>query len=289
MKKTGLLLVLLLFITAGYAQTTEVYDMDYVSFGDKTYNGESFKVVRLKRKDMRVRAKYFADELDGKSVGDRYKEWSKNKNIICYSSGAYMNELDAASADLVGLTIDYGTVVNQTMKRGGLHALVAVYPNGEVDVVNLKDGSVTFSGSGSDKTFDMSSDLNVEKFIEWAKEENLTVFQTHLLAYDNDVKLGSNSSANERERRFLVVTKNRKGETEHFIIHKEEAATLLNATNAVVNYLKNKSYTVESVINLDTGAQDTFKFYNYDGTESTKLTGQLELSDARNLVVYYYE
>ncbi len=289
MKKAALLLVSLFLTTIGYSQSEKIYDITLANFTEKTHNGESFKIVRLKRKGMRVRAKYFADEIDGKSVGDRYLEWSKNKNVICYSSGAYMSELDAAYAELVGLTIDYGTVVNNSMKKGSLDALVAVYPNGEVDVVNLKDGSVTFSGSGTDKTFNMTHYTGIEAFIDWAKEEKLTVFQTHLLAYKNKVKLGSNSSSTPRERRFLVVAKNSKSEIEHFIIHKPQAATLLDGTNAVVDYLKGKSYTVDALINLDTGAQDTFRFYKNDGSVSDKLAGRLELSDARNLVVYYYE
>ena len=75
----------------------------------------------------------------------------------------------------------------------------------------------------------------------------------------------------------------------HFIIHKPEPASLLDATNAVVDYLKSKSYTIDALINLDTGAQDTFRFYMDNGDVSNKLRGRLELSDARNLVVYYYE
>lgn len=289
MKNIYVLLFAAFISLPALAQTEEVYDMDYVSFGTKTYENEEFQVVKLKRKNMRVRAKYFAAEIEGKSVADRYAEWSKNKNIVCYSSGAYMNDLNASNAGLVGLTIDYGKVVNEHLKTGELDALVVVYPNGEVDVTNLKEGTIKLVGSGTEVSFDLKSSMQVEKFIDWAKSESLTVFQTHLLAFNNELKIGGNSSSTKRERRLLVVSEDRKGNKVHYIIHKEEYASLLDATSAVLNYLKGKGYSVESIINLDTGAQDVFRFYNYDGTISDKLAGKMELNGARNLVVYYYQ
>jgi hypothetical protein len=289
MEKITLLATLFILSFTISGQTKEIYDFDYVSFGNKTFNNETFTVVQLKRKNMRVRAKYFAAELDGKSIGQRYLEWSKNKNIICYSSGAYMSSFDASRADLIGLTIDFGKVVNKTFVRNKLHALVVVYPNGEVDVVNLEEGKVSFEGSGQSKVFNMSNENGVEEFIGWAKSEKLTVFQTHLLTYNNTVGLASNSAPSRQERRFLAITTNKKGEKEHFIINKPDPASLLDATNAVVGYLNSRNYNVEALINLDTGAQDTFRFFDYKGIESDVLKGRLSLKDARNLIVYYYE
>lgn len=270
------------------AQSDEIYDMDYAGFTKKPYNNnkDSFYIVQLKRKNMRVRAKYFASQLNGKTVGNRYLEWKENKNIICYSSGAYMSDFNAQNAKIVGLTLDYGEMVNKTLERGRLDALVSVFPNGAIDIVNLKEGIVSFQGSGENKSFDMGYDL--ENFIEWASNQKLTIFQTHLLAYKNKVLLNYNSSSVARERRFLVLA-DKNGKKEHFIIHKPDAVSLLNATNSVVGYLKDKNYYIDALINLDTGAQDVFKFYLYDGTVSDKLVGMTPLSNARNLIVYYFE
>lgn len=287
MKNKITFLLLLFIVKFGSAQGS--YNEDYANFGKKTYNENEFFQVRLKRKNMRVRAKYFADEIDSLSVGERYAQWSKNKNIICYSSGAYMSDLDAQNASLVGLTIDFGKVVNKTFKRGSLDALVVLHTNGTIEIVNLKDGTISLSGSGETKSFNMSSDLGVEKLVDWAKTEKLTLFQTHLLVYNNESKVASNSSQDVRERRFLVVATNSKGEEEHYIIHNPAASSLKEGSNAVLNYLKNKSFSVKALINLDTGAQDVFKFYNYDGTESSKLVGATSIENARNLIVYYYE
>lgn len=274
-------------ISFSSAQTDEVYDMDFAEFKKKEYNGESFFVVRLKRNQMRVRAKYFASQLNGKTVSERYLEWSQNKNIICYSSGAYMSDLNATEANLVGLTIDYGEIVNEKIELGRLDGLVSVFPNGAIDIVNLKNGTVNFQGSGENKSFDMRG-YGINNFIQWAESQNLTIFQTHLLAYQNNVLLNYNSSQTKRERRFLVLA-DKNGKKEHFIIHKPQAASLLDATNSVVGYLNNKKYTIDALINLDTGAQNVFKFYLYDGVPSSKFEGTTPLTNARNLVVYYFE
>jgi hypothetical protein len=265
-----------------------VYDPDYASFGEKEYLGEEFYVVKLNRKNMRVRAKYFANEMGGKSVGQRFAEWSKNKKLICYSSGAYMNDFNASKAGLVGLSVDYGTVVNRNIKAGELHALVVVYPNGGIDVCNLALGTIKLKSGGTEKSYNMNDAYDINEFVAWAEQEKLTVFQTHLLAHSNQLKVGSNGSSNARERRFLVIgSKNEK--PYHYLIHKPKAASLFNSTRAVKEYMNSKGIIVDAIINLDTGAQDVFRFYNYDGTVSGKLNGQLQVENARNLIVYYYQ
>ncbi len=40
-----------------------------------------------------------------------------------------MSDFNANNAGIVGLTIDYGSVVNKKMEKGRLDALVVVYPN----------------------------------------------------------------------------------------------------------------------------------------------------------------
>ncbi len=286
MKQTLSLLLLICVCITNYSQ--DIYDTDLVSFGSKSFNNEEFKIVTLKRDNNRVRVKYFASEIGGKSVGERYNEWSKNKNIICYSSGAYMSDLSASQANLVGLTFDYGDVVNQHLILDRLHALVVVYPNGNIDIANLNEGTLTFSGSGSANTFDLTNSMQKQKFIDWAKDNKLTIFQTHLLAFNNEILLAKNSPPDERERRFLVVAE-KNGKEVQFIIHKEQYSSLLRSTTAVFDYLKSKGYSVKSLINLDTGAQDVFKFFNYDGTENNKLVTKMNVNDARNLIVYYYQ
>lgn len=285
MKKLILLFALSVSTILNYSQ--DLYDFDLVSFGSKEHEGLNFKIVTLKKDNNRVRTKYFAAKLNGKTIGQRYEEWSKNKNVICYSSGAYMDDL-SSSANLVGLTMDYGNVVNNTLITDRLHALVVVYPNGNIDVTNLGDNSQSFSGSGEEVTFNVAN--NKSKFIDWGKDNKLTIFQTHLLAYENELLIGNNSSTTKRERRFHIIASKNEKEVQFIIdINVQNSATLYDATSRTLNYLKSKGYSVKSIVNLDTGFQDVFRFFNYDGSLSEKLKTEKDIHDARNLIVYYYQ
>ena len=281
LKLISSILFLSLINTLSFSQTKDIYDIDCVSFGNKEFNGESFQTVRLKSKCNRIKVKTFFNEQS-------YNKWKPQHNVIVNFTAGYTSSF-GATAQMIGITIDSGLVISRQLIRGRLDALVAVYPNGALDVVNRADRNLTFTGSGQEKNFDMSSDFGVEKFLMWAKQEKLSVFQTHLLAYNNEVILGSNSSDVERERRFLVIATNKKGEKEHFIINKRQPASLLNATNAVIDYLKNKKYFVHSITNYDAGAEDYFRFYLNDGSVSNKLKGLSDHFPRPALMVYYYE
>ena len=284
-------LMLFAFSMGDVAKPTEGgYDSDLVSFGKKMYSGTNFYVVKFKRKGERIKVKYFAKKLRGKSIQERYNAWSKNQKVIMYSSGAYMsNTMDASTAGIVGVTIDNGIVINQNVKYDGLSALVVTYPNGVVEIKNVKDGIITFNGNGSSKVFDFSKSNDVSRFIDWASESKLTVFQTHLLAHEKKLRVYSNGSYSKASRRFFVTGKDARGSEFYFVVHRPDAISLYEGAKSVFDYLNNNRYTVSSMINLDTGAQDVFQFFSSSGNVSSILQGGTHISNARNLIVFYYE
>lgn len=284
-------LILFAFTTGDVAKPNEGgYDADLVSFGQKTYSGTNFYVVKFKRKGERIKVKYFAKKLNGKSIQERYNDWSKNQKVIMYSSGAYMsNTMDASTAGIVGVTIDNGIIINRNVKYDGLSALVVTYPNGVVEIKNIKDGVITFDGSGTSQVFDFSKPNDVSRFIDWAAESKLTVFQTHLLAHDKKLRVYSNGSTSRASRRFFVSGQDSRGAEYYFVVHRPDAISLYEGASSVFNYLNNNRFTVNSMINLDTGAQDVFQFYSASGNVSNILQGGTYISNARNLIVFYYE
>ena len=265
------------------------YDSDLVSFSKESAAGTNFYVVKLDRTDDRIKVKYFAKEFGGKTVGQRYASWKGSKNVIMYSSGAYMSDFDASQADIVGLTVDNGNVLNRTLITGRLGALVVTFPNGSIEVKNIADQNLTFSSMGEPIKFNLYDDRSLVRFIDWVKENKITVFQTHLLAHNNTLKVHANGDRNQARRRFLMSAKDAWGDEYYFIIHRNEAITLYQGTKSVFDYLRGEGYEVNSIINLDTGAQDVFRFYSPSGTVSGLLSGELELSGARNLMSFYYE
>ena len=266
------------------------YNSDLVSFGKKTYAGTSFYVVKFKRKGERIKVKYFAKKLNGKSIQERYDAWSKNQKVIMYSSGAYMSEsFDASTAGIVGLTLDNGIIINRNVVFNRLSALVVTYPNGTIEIKNINDGRLTFDGGGSPITYDFSKFNDVSRFIDWASESKLTVFQTHLLAHNKKMMVHSNGSYSQASRRFLVSGQDSRGSEFYFIVHRPDAITLYDGAKSVFDYLNNNRYTVNSMINLDTGAQDVFQFFSVSGNVSGVLQGGTHISNARNLMAFYYE
>ena len=267
---------------------SQCYDTDYVSISEVLHKGDSYNLVTMKRSGGRVKAKYFgAIDQSGNSIADRYLQWRKsNPGIILYSSGTYKNY----SNEPIGLNIESGALVNINIEFDRMDALVLVYPNGGVAVSDLKEGNLNVSGIN--RRLDIRKNFSdFEDFVNWAIANRATVFQTHLLAYKNQLKLDRvTSDKTERERRFLAVGTDENGDILHLIVHNSTYTGLYDGTLKVLNFLKEgRNMDVIFMINLDTGAQDVFQLYNSNCSENGSIKGQVPLDYAENLLVYYYE
>jgi hypothetical protein len=265
------------------------YDTNDVKISTAKENGINYRVVMMNRTNQRVKAKYFAFKEGGKTVYQRYLDWKVGRNIVLVSSGTYITK-DFSGPE--GLTVDNGRMVNENF-TDKFDGLVIVQATGGIAVTNTKEKlvNITFASTGVKKSLDLKKYSDKYEFIEWAKSEQATVFQTHLLAFEDQLKVGaSNSSANARERRFLAACRSN-GVLYHVIVHIDNNLTLYEATKEVVSFLKNlkEMDTVISIVNLDTGLQDVFELYNSDGSKRTEIAGRVNASEAYNLLVYYYE
>lgn len=246
-----------------------------------------YDAIFMSRKGDRIKAKYFAASLGGRSIQERFLEWAKGRNIIMYSSGTYMNQYKQP----VGLTMDNGVTVNQNMEN--FDGLVIVYATGGVVATNLRQGNLKVKCNGEEKTFDLRNGGTFVKqqFLQCAGGVEATVFQTHLLMYNNEVLLGTNSSPVRRERRFLAVCQDAaSGDVTHVVVNTpvSAAATLLDATRDVARMIQvYGAGKIVFMVNLDTGDGDVFRLFGPDG--SLKISGTRDLSLASNLLVYYYE
>jgi hypothetical protein len=298
------LMICLLCLTSFYS-----YDIKYVE--TKTYTSpdkEPYAIVKMNRKDGRVKVKYFASKnYDGTSVYQRYLNWSSNKNIITVSSGTYMTECDATIARPVGLCIDAGNVVNEGLSDN-FDGLIIVYATGGMVASNLKDAdlSITYK-DGTNKKLDIKNNAwHRAEFLKWAKEEQATVFQTHLFVYKNQLKIGTNGSQKKSSRRFLAVCKDKADNVVHYIINLPDtqlgnyATTLYEGTVKAFNYLQ-KIEDVSSIIymiNLDPGCQNIFSVFDANGNMKNQTFGEhgvklyqgdYPITNAANLLAYYYE
>jgi hypothetical protein len=268
------------------------FDKNYVESSSININDEVYSVVKMSRKNNHVKVKYFAaKDFNGTSVGERFLSWSRNKRIIAYSSGTYMDYCDPRYAKPVGLCIDNGRLVNNTIKEK-LDGLTIVYATGGIVVTNLRDGNLEVTDlDGTKKRLNIRDAYEREEFINWAKNTSATVFQTHLFYFNNQIQIFDNASQDKRERRFLVVGKDENGSVTHYIVNLSGANTIYNATEKVVKFLEKELDEIIFLVNLDTGCQDVFKLYKEDGGTDIRKSfqGKGQINQAANLIVYYYE
>jgi hypothetical protein len=204
-----------------------------------------------------------------------------------------MTDCQANIALPVGLCIDNGKMVNGVL-ADNLDGLIIVFPSGGMVVSNLKTGDLNISPSIAGKSkLNLRDALQLEIFIDWAKQNSATVFQTHLLFFGNKIQISPNSSPKIQERRFLAVGKDISGDIKHYIVNLEGANTLYQATLKVSKYLQDfeNITNLTYLINLDRGCQDVYEFYKSNGTLDTRkgFSGKSLKTQATNLIVYYYE
>jgi hypothetical protein len=264
---------------------TNKYDPNYVTFSSPVFDGLTFKIIKLERRDNHIKARYFAvKDLDGKSVPDRFKSWSVGKNIVTVCSGTYMQECNA-NANPVSLTIDQGNVINNTIAK--MDGIVTVYSSGEIIVGNSKLGELKIGN----KNYNLNNSLDKNSFMIWAHNNKATVFQTHLLIYKDELAIYNNSSNNERERRFLAGCTDEEGNKYEYIINIPSSITLLDGAKNSIKYLKQKEEmkTIDYLINLDTGCQDFFEGYNSNGQKRNDYLGSAAIEQTINIISFYYQ
>ena len=275
-------------------QSNAQYDKKFIKISTVKHKGSIYKVIYMDRglSSKKINVKYFAaKDINGFSVPDRFYNWSKGKNIICITNGAYMDNYDSKFAGPVGLTVDNGIIVNKRIAN--FDGLVILYATGGIVATNLKDKNLTVQGGNiSGIPLDIKENaFHFDEFLKWCKDNEATVFQTHLLVYKNNLKISSfNSDTSSRERRFLVVGNDAEGNLVHCIIHSPQYTTLFEGSKRTLNFLNEfKEMNVLWMINLEEGSQDVFYLYDSDGKINSSIKGRTQISDALNLLVYYYQ
>lgn len=275
-------------------QTFCQYPANQAEFSSVNISGEYYSVVKLVNTKNKLRVKYFASrDQNGNSVHKRFKAWASNKNVICYSSGTYMDNYDINLAKPIGLCIDQGRVVNNGLILDKFDGLVIVYPSGRINVHNLRAKSILIdNGEGEKMNLDLANGFHKIQFLNWAKEQDVTVFQTHLFCFNNQA-FNNLDNSKKAGRRFMAAGKDISGVSKHYIINLSSPNTLLVASRKAINYLKSHEEItdIEYLVNLDPGAQDVFGAYFPNGRNVNLkgFQGTLDITKSLNLIVYYVE
>ncbi len=270
------------------------YDDSLVSMSIANINGDRINMVKMSGKDNHIKAKYFASKHNGNSISQEYVNWSKNRQIIAYTSGSYMNGCGPEKPESPGFLCVNGLIVNNKVDEK-MDGLVIVNATGEVLAFNLNEGNVSVIESSTEREYilNLKDPMDFLFFKRWAYKEEVTVFQTHLLYYHDQPCVGSNGSAVERERRFLAVCKDEDDNVMHCLVNLPGNNTLYDATIKVTNYLKYDEdvKNIIFIVNLETGCQNVFQVFDEKSNRvlGSGFNGTADLSQASSLLVYYYE
>lgn len=282
-------LITAFFIPIKNLNTGPCYDPEYVEISNVTYNNNRFTVVMMKRDGDRIKAKYFAARDNyGNSVYTRYLEWKKrHSNIVLVSSGTYMDN----DFKPQGLTIDNGIPVNESIIYKKMDALAIVSATGGIIVSDLNAADLTLRELPNRKLDLRNSATDLEDFIDWAKGQEATVFQTHLLVYKDKLRIDPySSSPTKRERRFLAIGRDEDGKIVHLLIHNPGNSSLYEGASMILKFLNDyKDIEVIFLINLDTGYQDVFELYNSNCTVNSTIRGREPMTKGVNLLLYYFQ
>lgn len=266
------------------------YDGDVRTFTIYDDDDEVGNSIWLRRSSKRVKAKYFAHKQTGQSVHDRYDDWRSDKSIILMSSGAYATGWGNSGGIPTGITVDNGKIVNRKLYED-MDGLVIVEEVGGVRVSDLDAGDLSLQALGRGKR-DLRSAQDRNAFLNWAVQQDATVFQTHLLIYKDELRVGDNGSGKSARRKFLLLVMD-DDVLYHVVFYlKNEEYTLYDSAKGLLSYFNSKGMNVIATVNLDTGDFDIISTGgDVRDCSDHHITGtRNNLRDAlTNMLVYHYE
>ena len=227
----------------------------------------------------RIKAKYFAED-----AYNSYVKWKTGKDIVMISSGAYSTGWSSSTDTPVGLCVDNGTIVNRNIEDK-LDGLVIVEAVGGIRVSDIDNKDLYLQSI--DKKVSPRDDRYL--LLNWGADQNATIFQTHLLAYTDGLRIDAYKSSKSTARRRLLVLGYFNGKLFHAIFHITQNVTLYQAADDVMKTMINMGVEVVSVLNLDTGGYDILEVYDDYRQKIPYIKGGVDKSKATNLLIYYYE
>jgi hypothetical protein len=222
-----------------------------------------------------------AHYLAYRDVYERYMEMRRQQQVILATTGGFTN----AAAQPEGLTTEAGTVVNAVLMHDR-HGLVLLH-NGELQVLNLKDGPFRLPGTEAPISSPLESLAGYSKLLTWARQNDATMFQTQLLAFNGRMTIDERRAKPQlRERRVLVLARELSTQqVEHVIFDVETPCLLADAAREICSVVAARGRKVEAAVNLDTGAYNILQVYGPDGGAAAP-PSPVTIRKATNLIVY---
>lgn len=247
-------------------------------------------VIQMNRSSKKIKANYIpnADNYSRNLVSNLISE-AKDKYVYLASVGAYSKNYYGEGVP-VGLCVHDGKLINSDV-RDDMDALVIVEEVGGVRVSNIDKGNLQVRlANGNYQKINLKNKNDLGRFINWAKSNNATVFQSHLLISNNKNMISYNGSKLKANRRVLLLAEDNYGVLYHIILYvKNSEIALRSLSKQIIEMYKNLKYDIIAGINLDTGACDYFETIDpvVDCHQNT-IHGKQSIQTATNLLYYEY-
>jgi hypothetical protein len=287
------ILIAIIVFQISFFGKSQVYDTSLVKLRTEIINDNSkIDIIYLSKKNQTIKTKFLAYKINNQSVYERFKDFSEQNILIYYSTAAYSEySFNVKTSTPAGLSIDNGIIVNHGLSSRGMDGIVIISPDGSLNISNLIE-RIYIKHGNEEKTssFDIKNSVDFSKFKNFANENKISVFQTHLLAWEGKLTFENNfSKGTVRERRFLAIGIDENGNEIHCLVNHEKYETLFNSSKNVLEFLQNeKSIKVTAMINMETGASDVAGFLLSNGVKSSEFSGRMDPSQSHNFLIYYF-
>ena len=267
-------------IRTSHRSSVEIYKLEK---GQKKYG----HVIWFDRSAEHIRSGYIAHCRDraglDTSVFSRYEKWVAGRSQILTCSGGFTNSFhtEGGNALPIGLTIDLGYIINRNLE-GAMDALVILDNSRSIAIINLQDRSFQIANQHFDLAYGKTD------FLRWAAENEITAFQTQLLAHNNTLQIDRSGRIKKRERRILVVGRAINKKIYHIIFDLPGNQYLFDAARDVFYFLVEKQrFNIHGMVNIDTGNQNILEVYQENGHQDHRIKGDANIRNAANLLTFY--
>lgn len=234
----------------------------------------------------KVKFKFFSKTPSDPLPYRQYEKWKTPKQkLLFYSSCAYMDHCEVQMGRPVGINIVNGILVNKVVDPN-LTAICMIANNGTISIKNKNtDAFVAIPGK---RMATLKETYYLDKILQQLTTSVGNVFQAHLMWYNN-AYLNFTYNSKPAKRRALAIAADAQGKKWFIMMNTSSPVRLANFASATGNFLLSRNYTIESIVNLDTGCQNVFGCYKSDGSFVTDshFLGDIPIQNASSILVGY--
>jgi len=249
------------------------------------YYGGAYQVYTLKEEgltfkifDMNISRGNFKVAYFGQNGAANYKSWKRgHSRVLCYFAVGFAQDW-APDQPPLGLSVQQGRILNRNMEAD-MDGLVSLTRQGTLKAVNI-------SAEKAEGRYDLTQSSDRSRYLRTVGSSGSSIFQTQLMytaqqgSMMGDLKYGQKSS-----RRFLAICTDKRGQTHHLVMDVLSRTHLNNAAAKAIVALKEKGFTVQYLLNQDTGGRNIMEAFNDRGDRI--YLAPVDISKATQLLVYY--